>query len=321
MDVADLPPHRGWFAVAFSRELRGGHVLTRRVNGRELVVFRTASGAVAALDPICPHLGAHLGVGGEVRGETVRCPFHGFRFDAAGRCTHTGYGTEPPAGLAVGSHATIERTGAVLVWSDPDGGEPGWEPPMADEAGWSSWRTRLIELPGHPVETNENAADAGHLAVVHGYRSLETVAPLTADGPTLRATYAMQRPFRAGGRLGIRTRFDIASYGLGYSLVDVTIPTLHLRTRHLVLATPTDRGRLALRIGLSARVPIAGRLGAALSELVAFAAIGPFAHDVHQDVPIWSSKQHLERPRLARGDGPIGRYRTWARQFAADAAA
>ena len=315
MSIEALTPPRGWFAVAFRRELRGDRVLTRRVNGRELVVFRTAGGVAAALDPICPHLGAHLGVGGEVRGDTLRCPFHGFRFDAAGVCTATGYGTEPPNGLAVGAWPVIERTGAVLVWSDPDGGAPTWEPPEVDETSWSTWRTRLIELRGHPQETNENAADVGHLAVVHGYRRLETIEPLRTEGPTLRATYAMVRPWRAGGRAGMRARFDIAAHGLGYSLVDVSVPALRLRTRHLVLATPTDRGRLALRIGLSARTPLPGRTGRLARELVATAAMPAFAHDVHQDVPIWHAKEHLERPRLAKGDGPIGRYRQWARQF------
>lgn len=34
-----------------------------------------------------------------------------------------------------------------------------------------------------------------------------------------------------------------------------------------------------------------------------------------QDLPIWRHKRFIERPALAEGDGPLGRYRTWARQF------
>lgn len=48
------------------------------------------------MDAYCPHLGAHLGIGGTVEGETLRCPFHAFRFDTGGVCVATGYGTKPP---------------------------------------------------------------------------------------------------------------------------------------------------------------------------------------------------------------------------------
>jgi hypothetical protein len=37
--------------------------------------------------------------------------------------------------------------------------------------------------------------------------------------------------------------------------------------------------------------------------------------DLLQDFPVWENKAYLERPRLAEGDGPIMRYRRWARQF------
>lgn len=35
---------------------------------------------------------------------------------------------------------------------------------------------------------------------------------------------------------------------------------------------------------------------------------------------VWENKQYRERPALAVGDGPIGLYRRWARQFYEDAA-
>ncbi|WP_459250257.1 Rieske 2Fe-2S domain-containing protein [Streptomyces youssoufiensis] len=48
------------------------------------------------LRPYCPHLGAHPGHGGTVRGENLVCPCHHFRFDPEGACVRTGYGTAPP---------------------------------------------------------------------------------------------------------------------------------------------------------------------------------------------------------------------------------
>ena len=33
------------------------------------------------------------------------------------------------------------------------------------------------------------------------------------------------------------------------------------------------------------------------------------------DIPIWENKIFLERPMLCDGDGPIGVFRKWSRQF------
>ncbi len=64
---------RGWFVIGFSPDIAPGDVKTLHYFGQDIVVFRTASGVLSAVDRTCPHLGAHLGVG-EVDGECLRCP-------------------------------------------------------------------------------------------------------------------------------------------------------------------------------------------------------------------------------------------------------
>src|SRR5512143_3232660 len=87
----------GWYAVAYSEELPPGGVLGLSYFGRELVAFRTASGEACVADAYCPHMGAHLARGGRMVGETLRCPFHGFLFDAKGACVGTPYRENVPA--------------------------------------------------------------------------------------------------------------------------------------------------------------------------------------------------------------------------------
>ena len=49
------PPYPySWYAVAFAHELRPGTVLTRRFLDGEIVLFRTASGELSAVEPFCP---------------------------------------------------------------------------------------------------------------------------------------------------------------------------------------------------------------------------------------------------------------------------
>ena len=86
--IQDGPPlyPSGWYTAAFADEISPGEVATRTFMGREIVLYRTMSGELHAAEAYCPHLGAHLGRGGKVRGETIECPFHTFRFSADGKC-------------------------------------------------------------------------------------------------------------------------------------------------------------------------------------------------------------------------------------------
>ena len=73
-----------WRAVASSAEVPDSGVLTIEVDGDEVVLWRAASGALAACDPRCPHQLAHLGTVGAVDGEELVCLSHFWRFSADG---------------------------------------------------------------------------------------------------------------------------------------------------------------------------------------------------------------------------------------------
>ena len=120
-----LPPYpSGWYVLAFTAQVRRGRVLSRTAFGRELVLWRTASGRVAVADAYCPHLGAHLGHVGTVRGDHLRCAFHSFCFDADGRCTATGYGSKPPPTATLTTWPVREANGMVLVYHGSEGAAP-----------------------------------------------------------------------------------------------------------------------------------------------------------------------------------------------------
>ena len=56
-----------WYLFCSSRQLKDKPI-SKRILGRELVAFRTASGRLVMMDARCSHLGADLG-GGRVVGE------------------------------------------------------------------------------------------------------------------------------------------------------------------------------------------------------------------------------------------------------------
>jgi nitrite reductase/ring-hydroxylating ferredoxin subunit len=309
----------GWYAVAFSRELRPGALASVRFMGREQVVFRGESGEVAMLAAHCPHMGAHLGFGGRVVGEALRCPMHGFSFARDGRCVATGYGTKPPPTCNARSSHVIERGGVILAYHDDLGREPSWEPPAPDLTGFTRLCTSILrDVATHPQETTENSVDLGHFAAVHRYQDVEMLAPVRTDGAYLTTRYRMKRrPFLPGTR-PIAAEFTVHVHGLGYSLVEVEVPSHGLHTRHYVLPTPTDGDHVDLRIASCVRAvrgPLRVLPRRLLELLVGRMVQRHYLADVTQDLAIWENKAYVHPPRLAEGDGPVGRYRTWTRQF------
>jgi hypothetical protein len=163
----------------------------------------------------------------------------------------------------------------------------------------------------------------GHFAHVHGYGSVEIIEPLAIDGPSLRIGYRATRAM-PWSRKPIGFEFRPRVDGLGVSRVHVSVPAMDLRADLQVLPTPTDGEHVQLRLALDLHPierkrslhPLAGLVPRTLLEwLVARSTLAAFAGDAANDFPIWENKAYIERPKLAVGDGPIGRYRTWARQF------
>lgn len=316
----------GWFFLGFAKDLAPGAVWSRTVAGQDLVVFRTEAGEACAVDAYCPHMGAHLGKGGTVDQGTLRCPFHAFRFDTRGRCVATGYGTPPPRKADLRTWPLCETNGFLMVYYHAEQKEPDWQVLEVDSSGWTPLVTKAWELTGHPQDIAENAVDIGHLGVVHLYDDVEFVNPVRADGIRLNAHYILHRTAEAFGRASRKTQAEanINVYGLGYTVADLEVEEFGIETRHFVFVTPVVAGKTLFRIALSLKritrpekihrllKLIPRRL---LDRLILAATFRTYVHDVEQDFDILNNKIYLSLPRLASGDGPVGKYRSWAKQF------
>jgi nitrite reductase/ring-hydroxylating ferredoxin subunit len=319
------PYPNGWYVIAESAELAAGQILTKKFAGKELVVLRTASGKVSASDAYCPHMGGHFGYGGTVEGEAIKCPFHHFCFDTEGNCTATGYGTKPSPKLKLPVWHTRERNGFILIYYDEQGKAPEWEVPEIDTEGWNETITKDYELISHPQETTENSVDIGHFSIVHGYSNVKQLKELTTDNHYLNTRYAMTRQGGLVSKAGkLTTEFEVHVYGLGYSFVEVDIPSLNISSRQFVLPTPLGDGKINLKIGMSVKkIDKPSKINPLLSvvpkpllnKIISRQAFKGYANDVSQDFKIWQNKIYIDPPVLAKGDGPVAQYRMWCKQF------
>jgi nitrite reductase/ring-hydroxylating ferredoxin subunit len=319
------PFPEAWYFAGFSSELNPGRIKSRTFAGREIVLYRTQSGTAVAADAHCPHLGAHFGCGGEVRGEDLRCPFHGFRFDVAGNCSATEYGSNPPAKARLRTYPLQEMGGMVFLYFEQNGKAPDWRIPEVDSTGFSkmahcAWRVR-----SHPQETAENSVDIGHFTAVHRYESVTMIEPVLAEGRTLTARYRVSRRARSFGRRGVfKMEYEAKVLGLGFSIVHAVIPEYGLEGLSYVMPTPVDGRFIDLTVGL--RIKLNGNPGRIhplltlapkpLAEMLALNfGFRAYKNDVKQDFKIWENKKYVPAPALAKGDGPVMTYRNWARQF------
>jgi len=154
---------RYWFPVCRSAELRR-RPLGRSLLGQPLVLFRAAGGGVGALADRCPHRNAPLSAG-FVQDGLVVCPYHGWRFDAAGECRGVPGLCGPAAHRTRTANAfrAVERDG--LVWATLEGeGEP---PPAAPPVPGEMTALREFTLAAALVDGLENFLDATHTHFVH----------------------------------------------------------------------------------------------------------------------------------------------------------
>lgn len=319
------PFPNGWYVVAHSHEVKNGEMLNVKIFGRDVIVFRTESGKLAITQPYCPHLGGHFAYGGKVEGETIKCPFHHFCFDTNGDCTQTGYNTKPSSKLKLPTYYADEKNGLILIWFDEKNNAPTWFVPQEDWSEWSKVKFATYDLNSHPQETSENSVDIGHFAIVHGYEGVETLHEMEAKEHYLYAKYAMKGVADfVGKKRTIRTEFNVHVHGLGYSFVNTNIEDLGMQTRHFVLSSPTEAGKIKLRIGISIKKmndfsKISSLLNILPQKLamkfILDGAYKGYCHDVGQDFKIWQNKIYIDPPILAKGDGPIAQYRMYAHQF------
>ena len=114
---------RYWQPAALVREVseKDGAPVRVRLLGEDLIAFRDTNGEVGLIDAYCPHRRAPLFFG---RNEEcgLRCVYHGWKFDADGRCVDLP--SEPAdspmkAGIKITAYPTVERGGVVWAYLGP----------------------------------------------------------------------------------------------------------------------------------------------------------------------------------------------------------
>jgi nitrite reductase/ring-hydroxylating ferredoxin subunit len=297
----------GWFRVEHSEDLAPGDVKPLFYLGRDLVVFRGEDGVAQVLDAHCPHLGAHLGHGGKVEDAAIRCPFHAWKWDRDGNCVDVPYAKKIPAKAKLRAWQTREKNGFIFVWHHRGGEAPSFELPDLPQVGskdWTPYEKRFWKVRAHWLDMNENAVDQVHFKYVHGAHTIPKTE-VRIDGHILRCVSRMKLGTPKGE---IDGGIDTTDYGPGLQTVDLSgiSPAMMVNTVTPIDAETSDVC-FAYTIKIVDGVNAARGVGAAL--------IRDLEKQMNQDIPIWEHKRYHAKPLLCDGDGKLGVYRKWLRQF------
>jgi phenylpropionate dioxygenase-like ring-hydroxylating dioxygenase large terminal subunit len=184
--MSGLGPY--WQIAAKARDL-SRKPLRVFIDDCHLVLFRSASGMIGALEDRCAHRNAPLSQG-RVCGENLQCPYHGWQYDTDGRLA--GVPALHDAGSAstirVAHYRAVESQG--FIWVAPDSA-PEAAPPIFPHYGEKGWTSFVMQTRFHAtVEAClENFLDCPHATFVHRYwfraptaRPVRAVVRTLADG-------------------------------------------------------------------------------------------------------------------------------------------
>ncbi|XP_017845942.1 cholesterol 7-desaturase [Drosophila busckii] len=169
----ELPPPypNGWYGILESSSIKPGESTFVSCLGEQFVVFRSEEGTAFILDAYCPHLGANLGIGGRINGDTIICPFHQWSFQGTdGLCTNIPYSKNIPPATRIRKWISTEQNGFVFLWYNAESSELPWTLPISPEVennGFVYQGRNEFLVNCHIQEIPENGADLAHFKAIH----------------------------------------------------------------------------------------------------------------------------------------------------------
>ncbi len=163
---------RYWMPVCPAAEINAQKPKRRvRILGEDLVLFRDGGGRLGLLPEHCPHRHASLYFG-FVEEDGLRCAYHGWKFDAAGKCLEQPFepANSPLKAEACRRAYPVQQLGGILfayLGPDPAPLLPRWETLVRKDG-----KRNVVVLPIHRcnwLQAQENSEDPVHTYYLHSH--------------------------------------------------------------------------------------------------------------------------------------------------------
>lgn len=156
-----------WYVAALASEI-SREIISRRLLGVDVALYRTLAGEAIAVRNRCPHRSFPLAKGTLV-GDILVCGYHGMQFDPSGRCVNMPAMPIVPTNANVRSFPTVERGPLVWIWmGDADRADEALVP----DTSWLAspqWKSvsGSFGIKSDYVAMHENLLDQTHFPFLH----------------------------------------------------------------------------------------------------------------------------------------------------------
>ncbi len=205
---------RYWYPVATDQQLGENPVKSVRLLGENLTLFRDRQGRLGLVQQRCAHRSVDL-KHGIPTADGLRCPYHGWMYDANGQCLEQP--AEDPAHnfaarVQIAAYYVQELGGLIWAYIGPQPAPllPRWDIFVADNVFRQVGTT---SVPCNWLQCQENAVDTVHVEWMHGAFGQYA---LERKGITDEAAFNQTRNFlRHHVKIGFeRNAFGIQKYRL-----------------------------------------------------------------------------------------------------------
>src|SRR6266851_7246337 len=188
---------RYWLPVLLGEELPEPDCPPVRVKllGERLIAFRDTQGRLGLIEEFCAHRGVSLWFGrNEENG--IRCPYHGWKYDVAGRCVDLPSEPEESGvrkGIRLRSYPAIELAGVIWAYlgpADEKPEEPAYEWTQVPPA--HRYVSKRLQESNY-LQAMEGALDSIHSGFLHRH-SVADDPLLKRDAASLAMLLADRRP-------------------------------------------------------------------------------------------------------------------------------
>lgn len=105
-----------WYVAANAFELDNDALVGRTICNEQVVMFRTSTGDVRAIQDRCPHRFVPLSMGRRID-DTIQCAYHGLRFDGTGACVEAPNDDDnQKARACIKAYPAVERYRLIWLW-------------------------------------------------------------------------------------------------------------------------------------------------------------------------------------------------------------
>jgi renierapurpurin 18,18'-hydroxylase len=152
-----------WYPLAWAHELKVGQAIGRRFAGQPVVLYRGKEGRVFALEDRCAHrqVPLHLGV---VCGDDIKCHYHGWSYDSAGKCIDVPYLGKERLPNGVKSYPAREVDGLIFFFPGDPALAEARLPAHLGSSQRKDYKTRELnrQVACHYTFMHENLFDMNH---------------------------------------------------------------------------------------------------------------------------------------------------------------